>query len=281
MENYIETEPGICLSYRESGQGRQTVLMPLAAFTADFEILARGRRVIRYDPRGRGKSSAIEVEQASFENDLADLDAVRDRLGLERVALIGWSYYAGVVARYAMVHPQHVERLVTVGGMPLCGAGWTSALQESAARMSALPADVKQRQEEAQRSGDRLALWRSMMEVFRHTRMGRDPVRPLPENLDQYPNERMAYVIPRVTRNLESMGDWDWRADAAKLPVPALIVEGDADLCPESAREWAATLPNAKLFWMDGVGHFPMYEDPERFFAAIEEFLSEGSGPSR
>lgn len=112
-----------------------------------------------------------------------------------------------------------------------------------------------------------------MIEVFRHTRMGRDPVRPLPENMDDYPNERMAYVIPRVTRNLESMGDWDWRADAAKLQVPALIVEGDADLCPESAREWVAALPAGKLLWMDRVGHFPMYEDPERFFPALEEFL--------
>lgn len=149
METYIETASGIRLSYKDKGQGPQTVLMPLAAFTDDFEVLARGRRVIRYDPRGRGSSSAIEVDQTSFDNDLADLEAVRAGLGLGRVALIGWSYYAGVVARYAMLHPEHVTRFVTVGGMPLRGAEWTAMLQESGARMAALPAEVKQRQEEA------------------------------------------------------------------------------------------------------------------------------------
>jgi len=259
METFIETAPGIRLFCHVSGQGQQAVLAPLAAWTGEFEVLARGRRVIRYDPRGRGKSSAIEVNQASFDNDIADLDAVRRGLGLDRVALIGWSYFGGVVARYAMLHPERVERLVTVGGMPIQRARWMAAMQqEYAARMTALPQDGKTR---------------SMMEVFRATRMGREPVRPLPD-FSGWPNERMEVVMPLFAKALESMGDWDWRADAAKLQVPALIVGGDADLCAESAREWATVLPNAKLFWMEGVGHFPMFEDPERFFAALEEFLN-------
>ena len=279
MESFIETAPGIRLYYTSTGEGRQTVLIPLAAWTNDFDVLARGRRVVRYDPRGRGKSSAIEVSQATFDNDLADLDclreALRDALGLDRVALIGWSYYGGVVARYAMLHPERVERFVTVGGMPLWRAGWAAAMQQDyMARMAALPPEVKQRSEEAQRSGERLAVWRSMVEVFRHTRMGRDPVRSLPQRLDDFPNERMANIMPRVTQAMQSMGDWDWRQDAARLQVPALIIAGSADLVPQAAREWAEVLPAAKLCWMEGVGHFPAFEDPERFFAAVEEFLS-------
>ncbi len=276
METFVETAPGVRLFCVDRGQGRPTVLIPHASAGAGFECLAQGRRVICYDPRGRGKSSAIEVDQASFDSDIQDLDRLRAAFGLDRVALIGWSYYSGVVARYAMLHPERVECFVTVGGMPLQRAGWSAMLQEHGARIAALPPEVKQRQEEAQRSGDRLAQWRAMIEVFRHTRMGRDPVRPLPEHLNDAPNERMANVIPRVTHAIETMGDWDWRADAAKLQVPALIVEGDADLCAESAREWAAALPNGRLFWMDRVGHFPMFEDPQCFFGAVEEFLGKG-----
>ena len=276
MAGFIESAAGISLYYTSSGEGRQTVLVPLAAWTGDFDVLARGRRVVRYDPRGRGRSSAIQVEQSSFDNDLADLDVLREALALDRVALIGWSYFGGVVLRYAMLHPECVERVVWVGGPPAWRAGWVEQMQrEFGERMAAMPPDVKERQEEARRGEDRRVKLRSMQEVFRHTRMGRDPVRPFPDSLADSPNETLANVMPRVMRAMESMGDWDWRADAAKLQVPVLIVEGSADLCTEASREWAKLLPNAKILWMDGVGHFPSFEDPERFFPAVDQFLSE------
>jgi len=129
-----------------------------------------------------------------------------------------------------------------VGGMPVWRGGWMDQMQrEFRERMASLPPEAQ----------------RSMSNVFRATRMGRDPVRSLPD-LSGFPNERAEVVMALYARALESMGDWDWRADAAKLQVPALIVEGSADLCAESAREWTTTLPNARLLWMDGVGHFPM-----------------------
>lgn len=44
----------------------------------------------------------------------------------------------------------------------------------------------------------------------------------------------------------------------------------------ESAREWAAALPNARLLVFDASGHFPFLEVPERFFEAAETFLQGG-----
>jgi proline iminopeptidase len=56
--------------------------------------------------------------------------------------------------------------------------------------------------------------------------------------------------------------------------APALVIHGTADPLPvPSARQWAAALPNGRLLLLEGVGHFPYVEVPERFFAAVEEFL--------
>lgn len=84
-----------------------------------FDVLAKGRRLIFYDPGNRGQSTAVELEQISFQNDVRDLDAIRKHFALEKMSLIGWSYFGGVVARYAMEFPQHIERFVMVCGPPI------------------------------------------------------------------------------------------------------------------------------------------------------------------
>jgi proline iminopeptidase len=59
------------------------------------------------------------------------------------------------------------------------------------------------------------------------------------------------------------------------IKVPTLVIHGTEDLIPlESAREWAATLPNARLFTIPEVGHYPHLEAPEIFFPAVDQFLS-------
>ncbi len=52
------------------------------------------------------------------------------------------------------------------------------------------------------------------------------------------------------------------------------MIHGTVDFIPlESAGEWAAALPNGRLLVLDGSGHFPYLEVPERFFGAAEAFL--------
>lgn len=58
------------------------------------------------------------------------------------------------------------------------------------------------------------------------------------------------------------------------LPSGMLVIHGSADVLPvESAREWAATLPDARVVLLEGVGHFPYLEAPEAFFPAMDAFL--------
>jgi alpha-beta hydrolase superfamily lysophospholipase len=65
-----------------------------------------------------------------------------------------------------------------------------------------------------------------------------------------------------------------WRPELRAVTAPALVIHGMLDFIPlESSREWAVAVPNGRLLLLEGSGHFPYLEVPERFFAAAEAFL--------
>jgi pimeloyl-ACP methyl ester carboxylesterase len=91
-EGHATTPDGIRLYYRVAGSGEETVIVPFALYHGSaLDALAEGRRVVTYDPRGRGKSQAAPLDRVSLDYLLSDLETVRRAVGAERVALIGWS----------------------------------------------------------------------------------------------------------------------------------------------------------------------------------------------
>jgi pimeloyl-ACP methyl ester carboxylesterase/DNA-binding CsgD family transcriptional regulator len=76
-----------------------------------LEGLADGRTVLRYDERGCGLSDR-EIEDVSLDARVADLEAVIDAAGFERVALLGISQGGPVAVAFAARYPARVSRLV-------------------------------------------------------------------------------------------------------------------------------------------------------------------------
>ena len=113
-----------------------------------------------------------------------------------------------------------------------------------------------------------------LWDLMKQVRSGPGGLRTMRGQPWQSPNERPERVAAVFQRAMQSQGDWDWREDAKRATSPALFVHGDADFLPvEAAEEWAEYLPNARVFRMTDVGHFPSLEKPELFFSALEQFL--------
>ena len=80
-----------------------------------------------------------------------------------------------------------------------------------------------------------------------------------------------AAVAARIRRE-----GYDWRPLLRGLPVPTIVIQGEADLLPVTlAEETAGTIGNARLLLLPGAGHMPFWEAPEHFFGAVDAFLSE------
>jgi pimeloyl-ACP methyl ester carboxylesterase len=269
----VPTPDGLELFAHVAGEGAP-VMVPLACWCEEYETLADRNQVILYDPRGRGQSSPINSHCVSFDADVRDLETIREHLDLDMIALIGWSYFGGVVARYAMRYPERIARLILVGSTPVRAGSFFRAVQEeSNARFQAVAPDLmRELASGAEQTPERL---RAFWNAFLQTRSFVKP--PWPEQKSrptQYPNEQFERVSPLIAAAMRSMGDWDWRSDARAIDAPTLVIDGEADILPyEACREWLAALPNARGIVMESVGHFPSFEAPDRYFALLREFL--------
>jgi pimeloyl-ACP methyl ester carboxylesterase len=99
-EGHCPVADGIRLYYQRYGDGPLTILIPNAAsWAADLERLAPGHTRIYYDLRCRGRSDPVtDPAQIGMEQDLHDLEVLRQRLGFEQIALLAWSYVGGLAA---------------------------------------------------------------------------------------------------------------------------------------------------------------------------------------
>lgn len=112
-EGYAVTDDSVRIYYRVVGAGDETVLVPVASLHGtSLDRLARGRRLVLYDNRGRARSDSVPPAKVSLEHLFQDLETVRHAVGAEQVALIGWSGLGMELFVYALRNPGRVTRLV-------------------------------------------------------------------------------------------------------------------------------------------------------------------------
>jgi pimeloyl-ACP methyl ester carboxylesterase len=277
-EGFARTADGLRVAYEIRGEGEDVLIVPLACWTArELEGLARGRRVVFYDPRGRGRSDTLRSESlVGIEADVADLEALRAHLELERFSILGWSYYGGMAARYAIAHPERVIRLIQVSPLP---ARRTPYFEQGAAAVAAridaaATARVRRLAESGGAAADPAQFCRAWYEAVLPAyvaskealgRMRSDPC--------AHPNESPLTVQAMLQRVWQSLGDWDWRKEVAAMSVPQLTIMGDKDFqSAEGTREWVSR-PGAALLVVSGAGHAVWLDRPDAFAGAVDTFL--------
>jgi len=116
---YVAMSDGTRIAYDRIGQGSEVLVAPMRVYLASsLAPLAEGRQVILYDPRGRGASDPADTLSVSLDRNIADLEELRAALGIEHMALLGWSGLGMVMAAYTLRYPDRVTRLVQVAPVP-------------------------------------------------------------------------------------------------------------------------------------------------------------------
>ena len=120
---YAQTKDGMSIAYWTLGEGVPFVHMPPDPFShlqlewqmvdvrGWYQRLAEKRRLVRYDGRGSGLSER-RVPDYSLDAMVLDLEAVVDRLGLERFALWGFLDSGPAAIAYAARYPERVSHLI-------------------------------------------------------------------------------------------------------------------------------------------------------------------------
>jgi len=197
---------GIELAYQVFGSGTPLILLhggfgSVEMFGPNVELLAARHRVIGVDLQSHGRSPAAD-RRMRFETMADDIAALMKELKLERAAVMGFSLGGAVGLRTAIQHPELVDRLILVSAV-FKRSGWHP---EMTAGMDAM--------------GPHTA------EPLKQSPMYADYVQIAP-NKDDW-----QMLVTQLTTALKD--DYDWSEAIPKLPMPVMIVIGDADGIPPS-----------------------------------------------
>ena len=280
-EGDITTPDGARLHYRKLGAGGRTIIAPLDfVLFDDFKQLADVATIITYDMRDRGRSSPLgDLLSVSIQQDVKDLETVREHFKVEKFTPVGFSYPGLMVAMYAMEHPEHVSRVIQVGPIPMkFGTKYPKSLT------NADDAAVKQWQAvagEKKEGATQKELCLARDKAYRELLVGDPAHAPRVKSSCDLENEWPVNLERHVKQHFQSLAKLNIApADLAKITMPVLTIHGTKDRNAPygGGREWAMSLPDARLVTVEGGAHVSWADDPVTVFGSIREFLR-GSWP--
>jgi proline iminopeptidase len=238
-------------------------------FKPEFARLTSVAQVVYLDLRGHGRSSRTDPAMWSFETCADDVAAFCDALGIVRPVLFGHSMGGFVAMLHGARHPRRAAGLVLQSTMARFD------LARLAAGFREFGGDEVARLAERDYSGDPITdeEWSRVFAVFGPNVPGAEVLARRSKNLELAP-----FGMARL-RTLDIVGELQ------HVACPTLVCVGDVDpVTPLSAaREIVAALPagRARLEVMEGAGHFPWLDDPERYWVPIERFVTEVTATGR
>lgn len=233
---------------------------------AAFQPLTDTYRLISYDQRGNGESEG--KEPYSHEQFVADLEGLRQKLGLGRFVLLGGSYGGFIALEYALRYPENLRAVILRDTAASNKYQYTS---KKRAMESGYPMD----EERLNRLfGGRMTSDKDFRESFAM-------IQPL-YNVRRDPEEearRLAGIPFRYqTHNWafsRNQPNYDLTSRLPEIKVPVLVTVGRHDwITPlEASQELHRLLPNSELVVFEHSGHSPQLEEQEHFLQVVRDFL--------
>lgn len=281
-ESYAVTPDGVNLYYRVAGSGSDTVIAPFALYHEDaLDAIAVGRRIVTYDPRGRGRSDAAPLDRISLDYLLDDFETIRRAVGAEKVAIIGWSGAGMEMFVYALRHPDNVTRLVQLAPVAARIEPYGGMMMEDRARRTDADAmaELQKRYDGGEFEDDPAAYCREFDRITTPASFADPGAMPPTPDVCGYENEYPGNTRTYFGKLFESIAGYDWREALPKVSIPRLLIHGEKDNIPyEGNVEWVRGQRNARLLLIEDAGHWPHYEQPDVTLRAIDQFL-DGNWP--
>jgi non-heme chloroperoxidase len=272
-----ENSGDIELYYEDHGSGQPVVLIhgyPLSGASWEKQspvLLEAGYRVITYDRRGFGKSSQPATGY-NYDTFAEDLHKLVTQLKLHDFTLVGFSMGGGEVARYLGKYGSRgVSKAVIISGVP-------PYLLKTADNPEGVDGTVFAGIEKAV-AADRYAFFSGFFQNFYNT--------------DQFLGKRVSEQAIQAnwnvaagssaTASLACVAAWheDFREDLARIDVPTLVIQGDADrILPiaATALRTAKLIKGARQLIVKDGPHAITWTHADEVNAGLLSFLGESAG---
>jgi len=263
---------GTELFYQEHGDGIPCLVMhgglgmDHTYLQPTLDPLGDCLRLVYYDHRGNGRSARHSKSDLSLGQWIADADALRSHLGVERIAVLGHSFGGCIGLEYALGSPSRVSHLILVDTAPALNY-WGEVDVNIAERDPSEAARTAWQSPPTDDAG--MGRWLADVgELCVHPQS--DPA--FLANL----MSRTIFDHVAWARSVEVFNqDYNVTARLGEISVPTLILVGRKDfVCPPSqAAIIQDGIVDSEMAVFEGSGHFPFVEEPDAFFSTVRAWL--------
>jgi proline iminopeptidase len=258
---------GFDLHYRLFGQGKPLlVLSGGPGFDCEYmepvaRELASSNLTILVELRGTGRSRPPEInaQTINLKLYLADLEALRESLKLDRWTVLGHSAGANLAMNYALAFPERVAALVLVNSGPVRQSLMGAMMDNIFLRLTP----------EQAAAAKRAPSFQTLLPAYFYDREAAAKM------LAMFRAESFHDDVGQLMAADEMGPGMDLRPALERLSLPALVIAGRQDpLDPGMQTEIHLALKNSRIVFLDRCGHFSWLEQPAAFYSAIREFLA-------
>lgn len=276
-EQYADVN-GIKLCYEMAGEGEPLLLVhgfgsKKESWIAQFPVLSKHFKVIRFDNRGAGKS---DRPKGDYTMDIFadDIKGLLDYLGIEKTNIAGWSLGGMIVQNFILKYPEKVNKVILINtnyGFPDEGG----------------PTVYKNMrlEEEKNKKIDHVKTWIDGTRTGYHMKFRKEMVANLSKKWYGLWSAQdmidMSIIDPPTADDIEMQAaalkthnTFD-RLKAVKNPTLVLAASHDRLTPRSSMEEIHEQIPNSKLIVIDKAGHSSPLEKAPEVNQAIIDFLKE------
>ena len=282
-EGKISVESGYQIWYRRIGDGGIPLLILHGGPGAGHDYLetlgdlAIDRPVIFYDQLGCGKSDQPDDrslwQMARF---VAEVDIVRQALGLEQVHLLGQSWGGWLAIEYMLTAPAGVASLILAS----TSAGIPQFVAETKRLKSELPPKVYETMQRYEAAGDyhHPEYEEATLEFYkRHVCRLDEWPEPLLRTVDNLTDNAVYETMngPNEFMVIGNLKDWDRTDRLGDITVPTLITVGRYDeLTPACAKTLHQGISNSQMVVFEESAHLAHLEETGKYLQVVADFLA-------
>jgi len=230
--------------------------------------------LVFYDHRCNGRSGGAPVSSMTWENLTADAEALRQKLGFDKWAVLGHSFGGMVALEYALRYPQSLSHLLlldTCGDIRwvrqnaaelLAKRGFSSAEVGAARRFFAGQLAPREFLPTMMKFGKAYYYRANFLTLLHEVFSGGLRVKMRPE--------------AQIFAFSELLPGWTVMDRLNEIKVPTLVLAGrhDFQFPPEHQAILADRLPNAQLVLIERAGHNAHLERPGEVIEAVRRFIT-------
>ncbi|MBV8802748.1 MAG: alpha/beta fold hydrolase [Gammaproteobacteria bacterium] len=227
-------------------------------------------QLVFIDHRGGGRSKKTRQADYTLENNIEDVEALRQYLGLKKICILGGSY-GGIVAQgYAIRYPKQVEKLILSVTMPSYKG-------------------VEESKEYLREHGTEKQiaicehLWNGTFKNANHVKNYFDLMEPLYSLTARKNRKQTVFTKSQTIWSHEALNEgfsgflrhFNFIPELKKIKCPTLILAGNDDwICrPSQSKIIAQHIPHAQLKIFRNCGHAIAVDANEKYIKVIKHFL--------